>query len=136
MRRLTLVSDNPRNTGAHPSGTTIQFEIGLLKNPASLKSSGYFYIAIVDISLGSRYVLNQSINQISVTNTEPGPIKVTEIIQSNDELGGETELKVSFESQSVIPQSSSFSITLPQNVQVSQTTQMKINGYSVNASVN
>ena len=113
VRRISLAGDDSRDRMAHPSGTTIQFEIGYLKNPLSLQSSGYFYIATVDISSGAKYLLNESINEVRVTNTQPGSITIDEITQSNEELGGETGLQVSFESSNPIPSSATMIVTLP-----------------------
>ena len=41
-RRISLTGDDPTETGPHPSGTTIQLEIGYLNNPLSLGATGFF----------------------------------------------------------------------------------------------
>ena len=50
-------------TTPHQSGTTIQFDIGYLKNPLSLKSSGFFYLATyMEDATGEKYLINESKN--------------------------------------------------------------------------
>ena len=46
VRTISLASlENPSDTADMRSGTTIQFKVGYLKNPPSLKPSGFFKIS-------------------------------------------------------------------------------------------
>ena len=49
------------------------------------------------------YYINESKNQVTLTNQIAGPITVDSIEQTNAELGEETEIKVGFTTFSPIP---------------------------------
>ena len=68
VRRIGLLGANPGYTGKHLDGTTIQFEIGQLKNPMSLKTSGFFYLETFTTEDGNKNIINRSFNQIQITN--------------------------------------------------------------------
>ena len=59
-RRINLVSDDPFTNSAHPSGTTIQFEIGYMRNPISLRTTNYYYLASYTNYGNKKYLINES----------------------------------------------------------------------------
>ena len=63
-RRINLVSDDPFTNTAHPSGTTLQFEIGYLRNPISLRSTSYFYINSYTNYGNMKYLINESKREV------------------------------------------------------------------------
>ena len=84
-----------------PSGSTIQLEIGYLKNAMSLQSSDPFYLStyieVDDSTSGSSaatktiYKFNESKDQVRVTNSIPGPITITDFQHfSTEELSEAT----------------------------------------------
>ena len=135
-RRVNLVSDDPFNNTPHKSGTTIQFEIGYLRNPISLRSTSYFYLVSYFRTGTSRYDINESKRQVYSTNLQPGPITLTQAYTVSYELNTETELRLWFDTQSEIPQNSKIYITLPANMRIDSGTQMFINSYLVTPSIN
>ena len=102
----------------------------------SLQSSDPFYLStyIEETSSGpspvtSTYKINESKDQVRVTNSIPGPITITDFEQfSTEELGDATQLKLSFTTTSPIPQTSSMTLTLPAILSVADDAEFRLNG--------
>ena len=100
-----MKSDDLFDREPQKNGTTIQFEIGTLVNARSLKTSGYFYLATYEAVGMKKYLINESKNLITVTNTVSGPIVIAPngITQTVAELDAETSIRIRFTTQSPIP---------------------------------
>lgn len=61
-RRINLKSNDPAKTDVHESGTTIQFDIGYLKNPFSLSTTSFFQLSTYTEENGKKYMINESKN--------------------------------------------------------------------------
>lgn len=96
-RRINLTGNDPAVTDAHQSGTTVQFDIGYLKNPLSLSSTSFFTLSTYTEVGGKKYLINESKNQVLATNETPGPINLKSAVSSNTELGAATDLTIEFE---------------------------------------
>ena len=120
------------------SGTTIQFKVGYLKNPPSLKPSGFFKIStyLVDPDTLAFNYINKNDDTIQVTNTQPGPITITNIDQTDKELSQPNALKFTFETSQPIPQTATMIFTLPNNIHLDPATTMTINGVAVSPILN
>lgn len=64
----------------------MQFEIGYLRNPISLKASSYFYIVSYYRFGTTRYEINESKRQVYSTNLQPGPVTLTQAYTVSYEL--------------------------------------------------
>lgn len=111
----------------------MQLEIGYLKNPMSLKTSDPFYLAtyveLLDGPTPITYKINESKDQVRVTNSVSGPIVISEILHFDSEkLGDATQLKVSFDTTSPIPATASMILTLPSILEVADDAVMQLNG--------
>ena len=95
-RRINLTGDDPTVTEPHPSGTTIQLEIGYLKNPLSLSSTGFFKLSTYTESNGVKYLINESVDEVVATNEAPGPMSLISATSSNNELGALTDMEIEF----------------------------------------
>ena len=126
QREINLLSDTG-SFGALANGTTIQYQIGYIRNPMSLRSSSYFYFATYD----GDYMVNESKNQARITNSESGPITLTSYESRNPELGARSQMIYEFTTQSAIPSTATLIFTLPANVVVEDQVRMLLLGEEV-----
>ena len=78
------------------------------------------------------YKFNENLDSIKVTNSVSGPIEITEFEHfATEKLSSATQLKLTFETRSPIPQSASMTLTLPAILSVDDTAEFKLNGQTI-----
>ena len=98
----------------------------------SLRTSGYFYFATFD----GDAMINESEDEARVTNSESGPITITNFELRDPELGARGQFVYEFQTQSAIPSDATMTFTLPANVVVEDTVQMVLLGERVTPTIN
>ena len=99
----------------------------------SLKTTDPFYLAtyveLLDGPTPITYKINESKDQVRVTNSVSGPIVISEIKHfETEQLGDATQLKFSFDTTSPIPLSASMTFTIFAALEVADDAVIMMNG--------
>jgi hypothetical protein len=136
--RLTRENSiNAERQGIYSNGTTVQFEVGHLKNHLSLAPTDTFKVKSYARVNADVFLINQNTTGLEIRNSEAGKISMSEIIHTNRQLGEDTTLKMLFESQSDIPFGMNMQVTLPSNIKFDTArSSVRVNGRGVQVEIN
>ena len=85
-------TDPEEDIGVYRNGTTIQFEIGHIKNHLSLKPTGSFKVKSSIRRASTVYEYNYNTTGLEIRNSEAGYIKIKDVVHSDTELGAQTSM--------------------------------------------